>query len=112
MRLIHELISDYAAATPQKTALQDAYGEMSYGELEARSAALSHMLTALGVKHGDAVAVYVYAGTITSSPSRIPKILRFSSSAAVPELKHDTLLLYFSILSSVLQSMSTLPVSI
>ena len=59
MRLIHELISDYAAATPQKTALQDAYGEMSYGELEARSAALSHMLTALGVKHGDAVAVYV-----------------------------------------------------
>ena len=59
MRLIHELIADYAAATPQKTALQDPYGEMNYGELEAKSAAVSRTLTTLGVKRGDAVAVYV-----------------------------------------------------
>ena len=59
MKLIHELIADYAAATPQKTALQDPYGEMSYGELEARSAAVSRILATLGVKRGDAVAVYV-----------------------------------------------------
>ncbi len=59
MRLIHELISDHAAAFPEKTALQDAYGEMNYGELEARSAAVSCALLALGVRPGDTVAVYV-----------------------------------------------------
>ncbi len=59
MKLIHELISDYAAACPQKTALQDVYGEMSYEELEARSASVSRALQAAGVKPGDTVAVYV-----------------------------------------------------
>ena len=59
MKLIHELIADYAAATPSKTALQDPYGEMSYGELETKSATISHTLITLGVKQGDAVAVYV-----------------------------------------------------
>ena len=58
-KLIHELIADYAAAMPQKAALQDPYGEMSYGELEAKSAAISRLLAILGVKQGDAVAVYV-----------------------------------------------------
>ena len=58
-KLIHELITDYAAAMPQKAALQDPYGEMSYGELEAKSAAISRLLAILGVKQGDAVAVYV-----------------------------------------------------
>lgn len=58
-RLIHGLISDYAAAMPHKTALQDAFGEMSYGELEARSATVSRILTTIGVKRGDTVAVYV-----------------------------------------------------
>ena len=32
-------------------------------------------------------AVYVYAGTITSSPSPIPNIFKFSSRAAVAELR-------------------------
>ena len=58
-QLLHERIAAFAAATPQKTALQDPYGEMSYGELEARSAAVSGRLSSLGVKPGDAVAVYV-----------------------------------------------------
>ena len=59
MELIHELIAHYAAATPQKTALQDPFGEISYSELEEKSAAVSCALEALGVKPGDAVAVYV-----------------------------------------------------
>jgi hypothetical protein len=41
-----------------------------------------------------AVAVYVYAGTITSSPSPIPQIRKLSSSAAVAELRHTTLLVW------------------
>ena len=59
MKLIHELIAEYAATTPQKTALQDPFGEMSYAELEAKSAAVSYTLATIGVKQGDAVAVYV-----------------------------------------------------
>ncbi len=59
MKFIHELIAGYAAATPEKTALQDTCGEMSYGELAASSGAVSRALTALGVKQGDRVAVYV-----------------------------------------------------
>jgi amino acid adenylation domain-containing protein len=58
-QLLHERIAAYAATNPSKTALQDPFGEMSYGELEAKSAAISHTLTTLGVKQGDAVAVYV-----------------------------------------------------
>lgn len=34
--------------------------------------------------------MYVYAGTITSSPSPIPQILKFNSSAAVAEFKQTT----------------------
>lgn len=59
MKLIHELVSEYAAAFPEKTAVADANGEISYGELEARSAALAAALAARGVGAGDAVAVYV-----------------------------------------------------
>ena len=59
MKQIHELIADYAAETPHKTALQDPYGEISYEELEAKSTATSCKLTGLGVKQGNAVAVYV-----------------------------------------------------
>ena len=59
MKLFHELISQYAATTPEKIALLDAFGEMSYRDLEMVSAACSEALIALGVKQGDAVAVYV-----------------------------------------------------
>lgn len=59
MKLIHEFISDHAVAFPHKTVLQDPYGEMSYGELESKSAAISSILLNLGVRKGDAVAVYV-----------------------------------------------------
>ena len=59
MKLIHELIAGYAAAFPAKTAVMDSRGEISYGELDARSGSAARMLTALGVVPGDAVAVYV-----------------------------------------------------
>ena len=59
MKLIHELITEHAAAFPDKTALSDAFGEMSYHELTEKSAAASAVLSALGVQAGDAVAVYV-----------------------------------------------------
>ena len=59
MKLIHELIADYAAAMPQKAALQDPYGQICYAELEAKSSAISRILETKGVKQGDAVAVYV-----------------------------------------------------
>ncbi len=59
MKLFHEQITEYAAAFPDKAAVTDPYGEISYGELEAQSASFSRVLAALGVGTGDAVAVYV-----------------------------------------------------
>ena len=61
-KLLHERIAAYAAVNPSKTALQDAPGEMSYGQLEATSASLARELVARGVSQGDAVAVYVPYG--------------------------------------------------
>ena len=57
--LIHELMVRHAADNPSKTAAADARGEMSYGELEARSAATARALVRLGTGGGKAVAVYV-----------------------------------------------------
>ena len=48
----------------------------------------------------------------SSSPGPIPKIRRFSSSAAVAEFRHTTRLLYSLIASWLSQSISVLPVSI
>ena len=59
MKLIHELTAELAATFPDKTALSDAYGEMSYRALQEKSAAASALLSALGAQAGDAVAVYV-----------------------------------------------------
>ena len=62
MKLFHERISDFAAAFPDKAAVTDPRGEISYGELEARSASISRVLAALGVEAGGTVAVYVPYG--------------------------------------------------
>ena len=59
MMLIHERIAKHAAINPSRTALADSQGEISYGELEARTASLARLLAAAGVRAGDAVAVYV-----------------------------------------------------
>ena len=59
MKLIHELIAEYATVFPDKSAVTDPFGEITYGELEEKSAAVSAELVSLGVKRGDMVAVYV-----------------------------------------------------
>ena len=59
MKLIHELITEYAASFPDKPAVSDLQGEISYREMDSRSAAVSNALSSVGVKMGDAVAVYV-----------------------------------------------------
>ena len=61
-KLLHERIAAYAAVNPSKTALRDTQGEISYGQLEAISASLARALAAVGVRQGDAVAVYVPYG--------------------------------------------------
>ena len=57
--LIHELLACHAAENPAKTAVSDVLGKISYGELEARSAAAARALSALGARAGDTAAVYV-----------------------------------------------------
>ncbi len=59
MKLFHELIIEYAAKSKDKIALKDLFGEMSYGELEAKSAEVSRKLASVGAEQGDSVAVYV-----------------------------------------------------
>ena len=62
MKLIHELVTEYAAAFPDKPAVQDPAGEFTYGELEARSAALAGRLKAQGFASGDTAVVCVPYG--------------------------------------------------
>ena len=47
MKLLHELVMDYALASPEKPAAEDMRGIISYRELNARSASLSAALSAL-----------------------------------------------------------------
>ena len=62
MKLLHERISETAAAFPEKPAAEDINGTITYGELEARSAAFSAAMTASGFRAGDTAAVYVPYG--------------------------------------------------
>ena len=59
MKLLHELISGFAEAFPEKTAAEDINGIMTYGELARRSADLAAQLFSVGFHDGDAAAVYV-----------------------------------------------------
>ncbi len=59
MKLFHEWILEYASKSKDKIALRDFSGEMSYGELEAKSAEISRQLSSVGVRQGDSIAVYV-----------------------------------------------------
>ena len=59
MKLIHNLVTEYAASYPEKTAVSDAFGEISYGELESKSASASRVIASFGAKPGDSIAVYV-----------------------------------------------------
>ncbi len=57
--LIHETVADYAAKTPEKTAVCDPRGKYSYKELWALSANASRKIVSSGAGEGNAVAVYV-----------------------------------------------------
>lgn len=59
MRLLHEIIADYSVSNPKKAAVLDTQGEISYKELDDFSATMAHRLGEIGVKAGEAVAVYV-----------------------------------------------------
>ena len=52
MKLIHELIEAYAAAFPSRAAVIDSQGELSYQELEARSAFFARGLVSMGLRPG------------------------------------------------------------
>ena len=59
MKLLHEIIKDYAIGHPEKSAVTDSYGSVSYEELCKISAATAFKLNGFGVKPGDTVAIYV-----------------------------------------------------
>ncbi len=57
--LLHNLVAEAAARSPDKTAFRFLDGEVTYGELESQSSQLARMLTELGVRRGDRVALYL-----------------------------------------------------
>ncbi len=59
MRLLHDIVSEYAVNNPKKEAAVDSFGSLSYGELDGKSNKAAKMLQGLGVGAGDSVGVYV-----------------------------------------------------
>lgn len=59
MRLIHEIVSQYAVNNPTRKAAEDSLGSLSYGELDGISNTIAQRLQGLGVMAGDSVGVYV-----------------------------------------------------
>ncbi|MBQ6537843.1 MAG: AMP-binding protein, partial [Eubacterium sp.] len=57
--MLHELVDQYASDHPDKPALIDMDGEMSYGELVNKSNLAAGMLKSFGFETGDAAAIYV-----------------------------------------------------
>lgn len=64
---LHEFLRATAAATPAATALVDRSNTLAYGELDAQVDAAAAGLAALGIEHGDRVAVLM--------PKRIEKVV-------------------------------------
>lgn len=59
IRPVHELLATQASAHPTRPALSDADDELTYAELEARTASVASRLTDLGVRRGDRVLLLV-----------------------------------------------------
>ena len=59
MKLIHEIISEYAVNNPTRKAAEDSFGSLSYGELDGKSNSVAKRLQGFGVTAGDTVGVYV-----------------------------------------------------
>ena len=62
MKLLYEIIEEYAVRNPEKTAIFDDDGRISYSMLMDMSVSLAGVLAGLGIRTGDAVAVYVPYG--------------------------------------------------
>lgn len=59
MKHIYDYLAEYAARNPQKTAISDENGALTYAELNGKSSALALRLEQMKINQGDAVAVYV-----------------------------------------------------
>ncbi len=59
MKLIHEIVSEYAVNNPVKKAAEDTFGSLCYGELDGKSNRAAKILQGLGISTGDSVGVYV-----------------------------------------------------
>ncbi len=59
MKLIHEILSQYAVKYPARKAAEDSFGSLSYGELDRKSNEATKILQALRVCARGAVGVYV-----------------------------------------------------
>ena len=59
MKLIHEIVSEYAVNNPTRKAAEDLFGSLSYGKLLERSNIIAQKLIALGLRTGNSVGVYV-----------------------------------------------------
>ncbi|HJU81961.1 MAG TPA: amino acid adenylation domain-containing protein [Acidimicrobiia bacterium] len=57
--LLQHLLEDSASRFPERPAVTDDQSEATYGELEARSNQLAHLLIANGVEPGDRVGLYL-----------------------------------------------------
>ncbi len=58
-RLLHDSLTLSAAAFPDKTAVVEGQGTITYGELRDQALRLANALQALGVKRGDRVALFL-----------------------------------------------------
>ena len=57
--VLHDLVRSAAADRPESTAVRSGQGEITYGELDARSNGVAHCLAEQGVRTGDRVGLYV-----------------------------------------------------
>src|SRR4051812_165599 len=60
--LLHALVEQVAARTPDATAVMDDDDQLSYGELNARANRLAHLLRSLGVGPDARVAICLERG--------------------------------------------------
>jgi len=59
VRLVHDLVTESAAAHPDRVAVVDGDRSLTYAELDAGSNRLAHLLRECGVQHRDLVGLYL-----------------------------------------------------
>ena len=76
----------HAADTPDRVAVEDAIDVVTYGELDRRSNQLAHALGALGVSHGDVVAIH--AARCASLPWALLGVMKSGAAFTVLDPGH------------------------